>query len=196
MILHFITLFIDSYREEVILTACLLILLYLLYNRIRYHQYVLDKRLTERQGPGFSAQVMARIVGQQTERSLAAVVRTIVDERERLQQWVEQSLLRSGDENHCKPADCPATPEVPAGGDNRGAARDAFPQNRYAQIPQLAAAGKTAAEIAAAIKRPLAEIELCLALARRRAARAVEGKTEKIAPAGKNFRLVPMRRVV
>ena len=90
MILHFTTLFIDSYREGAILAACLLILLYLLYNRIRYRQYVLDKRLTARQGPGFSAQVTARLVGQQTERSLAAVVRTIVDERERLQQWVEQ----------------------------------------------------------------------------------------------------------
>jgi hypothetical protein len=139
---------------------------------------------------------MARVVSQQTERSLAAVVRTIVDERERLQQWVEQSLLRSDDESHCEPADCLVEPEVPAGGDNREAARDAFPQNRYAQISQLVAAGKTAAEISAAIKRPLAEIELCLALARRRAVREVEGKTEKFAPAGKNFRLVPMRRVV
>lgn len=187
MMLHFITLFIDSYREGAILTACLLILLYLLYNRIRYRQYVLDKRLTARQGPGFSAQVTARLVGQQTERSLAAVVRTIVDERERLQQWVEQNVLQTDDGNHCEPADCAAAQE---------AARDAFPQNRYAEIPQLAAAGKTAAEIAAVIERPLAEIEFCLALARRRAARAVEGKTEKFAPAGKNFRLVPMRRVV
>lgn len=196
MMLHFITLFINSYREGAILTACLLILLYLLYNRIRYRQYVLDKRLTARQGPGFSAQVTARLVGQQTERSLAAVVRTIVDERERLQQWVEQNVLQTDDGNHCEPADCAAAREAPAGGDNREAARDAFPQNRYAEIPQLAAAGKTAAEIAAVIERPLAEIEFCLALARRRAVRAVEGKTEKFAPAGKNFRLVPMRRVV
>lgn len=196
MILHFTTLFIDSYREGVILTVCLLILLYLLYNRIRHRQYVLDKRLTARQGPGFSAQVMARLVGQQTERSLATVVRTIVDERERLQQWVEQSVLQSDDENHCEPLGCTAVQDAPSDSDNREAARDATPQNRYAGIPQLAAAGKTAAEIAAAIERPLAEIELCLALARRRAARAVEEKTEKFAPAGKNFRLVPMRRVV
>jgi hypothetical protein len=196
MMLHFITLFIDSYREGAILTACLLILLYLLYNRIRYRQYVLDKRLDARQGPGFSAQVTARLVGQQTERSLAAVVRTIVDERERLQQWVEQNVLQTDDGNHCEPADGAAEREAPVGGDNREAARDAFRQNRYAEIPQLAAAGKTAAEIAAVIERPLAEIEFCLALARRRDARAVEGKTEKFAPAGKNFRLVPMRRVV
>jgi hypothetical protein len=196
MILHFTTLFIDSYREGVILTVCLLILLYLLYNRIRHRQYVLDKRLTTRQGPGFSAQVMARLVGQQTERSLAAVVRTIVDERERLQQWVEQSVLQPDGENHCELADCAAEQNAPAGGDSQEAARDALPQNRYDRIPQLAAAGKTAAEIAVAIERPLAEIELCLALARRRAARAVEEKTEKFAPAGKNFRLVPMRRVV
>lgn len=196
MMLHFITFFIDSYREGAILTACLLILLYLLYNRIRYRQYVLDKRLAARQGPGFSAQVTARLVGQQTERSLAAVVRTIVDERERLQQWVEQNVLQTDDGNHCEPADGAAEREAPVGGDNREAARDAFRQNRYAEIPQLAAAGKTAAEIAAVIERPLAEIEFCLALARRRDARAVEGKTEKFAPAGKNFRLVPMRRVV
>ena len=196
MILHFTTLFIDSYREDVILTVCLLILLYLLYNRIRFRQYVLDKRLTARQGPGFSAQVMARLVDQQTERSLAAVVRTIVDERERLQQWVEKSVLQSDDENHCEPAGCTAAQEASSGGDNREAAREASTQNRYAGIPQLAAAGKSAAEIAAAIERPLAEIELCLALARRRAARAVEEKPEKFAPPGKNFRLVPMRRVV
>ena len=196
MILHFSTLFIDSYREGVILTVCLLILLYLLYNRIRFRQYVLDKRLTARQGPGFSAQVMARLVSQQTERSLAAVVRTIVDERERLQQWVEKSVLQSDDENHCEPAGCTAALEASSGGDNREAAREASAQNRYAGIPQLAAAGKTAAEIAVAIERPLAEIELCLALARRRAARAVEEKPEKFAPPGKNFRLVPMRRVV
>jgi C4-dicarboxylate-specific signal transduction histidine kinase len=196
MILHFTTLFIDSYREGVILTVCLLILLYLLYNRIRFRQYVLDKRLTARQGPGFSAQVMARLVSQQTERSLAAVVRTIVDERERLQQWVEKSVLQSDDENHCEPAGCTAALEASSGGDNREAAREASAQNRYAGIPQLAAAGKTAAEIAVAIERPLAEIELCLALARRRAARAVEEKPEKFAPPGKNFRLVPMRRVV
>jgi hypothetical protein len=196
MMLHFNTLFIGSYREGVILAVCLLILLYLLYNRIRYRQYVLDTRLTARRGPVFSAQVMARLVGQQTERSLAAVVRTIVDERERLQQWVEQSVLQSDGENHCEPLGCTAPQEPPAGGDNRKAARDASPRNRYAGIPQLAAAGRTAAEIAAAVERPLAEIELCLALARRRAARAVEDKTEKIAPAGKNFRLVPMRRVV
>jgi len=196
MILHFTTLFIDSYREGIILTACLLILLYLLYNRIRFRQYVLDKRLTARQGPGFSAQVMARLVDQQTERSLAAVVRTIVDERERLQQWVEQSVLQSDGENLCEPAGCTAAQEASSEGDNWEAAREASPQNRYAGIPQLAAAGKTAAEIAAAIERPLAEIELCLALARRRAARAVEEKPEKFAPPGKNFRLVPMRRVV
>ena len=196
MMLHFTTFFIDSYREGAVLAACLLILLYLLYNRIRYRQYVLDKQLTARQGPGFSAQVTARLVGQQTERSLAAVVRTIVDERERMLKWVEQNVLQPDDGNHCVPADCAAAQEAPAGGDKREAARDAFPQNRYAEIPQLAAAGKTAAEIAAAIERPLAEIEFCLALARRRAARAVEGKTEKFAPAGKNFRLVPMRRVV
>ena len=196
MILHFTTLFIDSYREEVILTAFVLILLYLLYIRIRFRQYVLDKRLTARQGPGFSAQVMTRLVGQQTERSLAAVVRTIFDERERLQQWVEQSVLQSDKENHCEPVDCMAAQEAPIGGDNREAARAAAPLNRYAEIPQLAATGKTTAEIAAAIERPLAEIDLCLALARRRAARALEGKTEKFAPAGKNFRLVPMRRIV
>ena len=144
MMLHFNTFFIDSYREGAVLAACLLILLYLLYNRIRYRQYVLDKRLTARQGPGFSAQVTARLVGQQTERSLAAVVRTIVDERERMLKWVEQNVLQPDDENHCVPADCAAPQEAPAGGDNREAARDAFPQNRYAEIPQLAAAGKDA----------------------------------------------------
>ena len=196
MILRFTTLFLDSYREEIILTACVLILLYLLYIRIRIRQYVLDKRLTARQGPGFSAQVMARLVGQQTERSLAAVVRTIFDERERLQQWVEQSVLQSDNENHYEPVDCMAAQVSPIGGDNPEAARAAAPQNRYAEIPQLAVTGKTTAEIAAAIERPLAEIELCLALARRRAARAVERKTEKFAPAGKNFRLVPVRRIV
>jgi hypothetical protein len=196
MILHFTTLFIDSYREGVVLTVCLLILLYLLYNRIRFRQYVLDNRLAARQEPGFSAQVMARLVDQQTERSLAAVVRTIVDERERLQQWVEQSVLQSGGEDLCEPVGCAAAQEASSGGDNREAAREASPQNRYAGIPQLAAAGKTAAEIAAAIERPLAEIDLCLALARRRAARAVEEKPEKFAPPGKNFRLVPMRRIV
>lgn len=196
MMLHFTALFIDSYREGVILTVCLLILLYLLHNRIRFRQYVLDKRLTAQQGPGFSAQVMARLVDQQTERSLAAVVRTIVDERERLKQWVEQSVLQSDDENHREPAGCTAAQEASSGGDNREVVRDASPRNRYAGIPQLAAAGKTAAEIAALIERPLAEIELCLALARRRAARAVAEKPEKFAPPGKNFRLLPMRRVV
>ena len=196
MILHFTTLFIDSHREGAILTVCLLILLYLLYNRIRFRQYVLDKRLTARQGPGFSTQVMARLVDQQTERSLAAVVRTIVDERERLQQWVEQSVLQSDGEVLCEPAGCAAAQEASSGGDNREAAREASPQNRYAGIPQLAADGKTAAEIAAAIERPLAEIELCLSLARRRAARTVEEKPEIFAPPGKNFRLVPMRRIV
>lgn len=196
MMPHFTTLFIGSYLEGVIVTACLLILLYLVYNRIRYRQYLFDKRLTARRGPGFSAQVMARLVGQQTERSLAAVVRTIVDERERLQQWVEQSVLQPHGENHCEPDVGAAAREAPVGDGNREAAREAAPKNRYAEIPQLAAAGKTTAEIAAAIERPLAEIELCLALARRRTARAVEGKTEKSAPTGKNFRLVPMRRVV
>jgi hypothetical protein len=193
---HLTTLFIGSHLEGAIVTVCLLILFYLVYNRIRYRKYLLDKPLTGRRGPGFSAQVMARLVGQQMERSLAAVVRTIVDERERLQQWVEQSVLQSDDQNRCEPAYGAAEQEAPAGGDNREAAGDAAPQSRYAEIPQLAAAGKTAAEIATTIDRPLAEIELCLALARRRAARAVEGKTEKFAPAGKNFRLVPMRRVV
>jgi hypothetical protein len=196
MILHFTTPFIGSYREGLISTVCLLILLYLLYNRIRFRQYLLDKRLTARQGPGFSAQVMARLVDQQTERSLAAVVRTIVDERERLQQWVEQSVLQSDGENHCEPDPCTVAQEGSRGGDKPEAARDASPQNRYAEIPQLAAAGKTAAEIGAALERPLAEVELCLALARRRAARAVDAKAEKFAPPGKNFRLVPMRRIV
>jgi hypothetical protein len=196
MILHFATLFIDSYREGAIFTVCLLVLLYLLYNRIRFRQYVLDERLTGRQGPGFSAQVMARLVGQQTERSLAAVVRTIVDERERLHQWVEQSVLGSDGENLCEPAGCTSAQEASSEGDCREAAREASPQNRYAGIPQLAAAGKTAVEIAAAVERPVAEVELCLALARRRAARTVSGKPEKFAPSGKNFRLVPMRRIV
>lgn len=190
---HLFPVFIGSYQQAAVVTACLLILVYLVYNRVRYRQYLFDQRLTARRGPGFSAQVMARLVGQQTERSLAAVVRTIVDERERLQQWVEQSMLPSDTENPSEQTD---RPEAPLNRGDREAAGGAGAQNRYAQIPQLAATGKSAAEIAAAIDRPLAEIELSLTLARRRAARAADEKTEKLAPAGKNFRLVPMRRVV
>ncbi|MFZ0611437.1 MAG: hypothetical protein WAM73_04295 [Desulfobacterales bacterium] len=192
---YFITIFFDSYREGIIVAACLLMLVYLACNRIRYRQYVLDRRLAPAAGPGFSAQVMARMVGQQTEKSLAAVVRTIVDERERLQQWVEESVLRAEGQSAGEPAVGPAQPETPPA-DNREAVRDDCPPNRYAEIPHLAESGRTPGEIAAAIDRPLAEVEFYLALARRRSARAVEEKPEKFAAPGKNFRLVPMRRVV
>ncbi len=192
---HFITVFIDSYREGFVVAACLLMLVYLACNRIRYRQYVLDRRLAPEAGPGFSAQVMARMVGQQTEKSLAAVVRTIVDERERLQQWVEGSVVRAEDRSAGEPDAGRAQPEAPPA-DNHAAVRDACRPDRYARIPQLAEAGRTPREIAAAIDRPLAEVEFYLALARRRSARAAEEKPEKFAAPGKNFRLVPMRRVV
>lgn len=195
MMPSFITFFSDSWREGFVVTVCLLMLVYLAYNRIRYHQYVLDRRLTAQRGPGFSAQVMARMVGQQTERSLTTVVRAIVDERERLQQWVEESVLQAEGQDPGEPADDRVAPETPPVV-SLEAVRDVCPSHRYAEVPQLAEDGKTPTEIAAAIGRPLAEVELCLAVARRRAARVTEEKTEKIAAAGKNFRLVPMRRVV
>ncbi|RPJ73469.1 MAG: hypothetical protein EHM15_06945, partial [Desulfobacteraceae bacterium] len=113
---HLIPVFIDSYQQAAVVTACLLILVYLVYNRVRYRQYLFDQRLTARRGPCFSAQVMARLVGQQTERSLAAVVRTIVEERERLQQWVEQSVLPSDTENPSEQTD---RPEAPLNRDDR-----------------------------------------------------------------------------
>ncbi|MGB8425333.1 MAG: hypothetical protein WCD88_06095 [Desulfobacterales bacterium] len=192
---YYIAIFIDSYREGFIVVACLLMLVYLAGNRIRYRQYLLDRRLAPPTGPGFSAQVMARMVGQQTEKSLAAVIRTIVDERARLRQWVEESMLRAEGRSTGEPAAGRALPETPPAEHPEVVGQDC-PPHRYAKIPQLAESGQTPRQIAAAIDRPLAEVEFYLALARRRSARAAEEKPEKLAALGKNFRLVPMRRVV
>ena len=48
------------------ITLCGLIIVYLLFNRIKYRQLLLDERLVSNFRTDFSAEVIARMIGQQT----------------------------------------------------------------------------------------------------------------------------------
>jgi hypothetical protein len=172
------------------IALCTLIIAYLIYNRVKYRRFLLDERLVNPLRADFSAEVIARMIGQQTEKSFAALVRAIYDERERLQQWAEESLLpagetlfvsrQSGDENLPLQAGSPAA---------------ASTENTGSEMARLAAAGMGAAEIAAVVKKSQAEVELYLSLDRRRVVNGDDVDRENIAPHGKNFRLISGRRV-
>jgi hypothetical protein len=130
------------------------------------------------------------MIGQQTEKSFATLVRAIYNERERLQNWAEQSLLPAGEtlfvsegpgsQDLSEPTDFSCTESA---------------EDRYSEISKLAVAGMGVGEIATIVKRPLAEIELYLSLERRKVANGDETGSEIIAPRGKNFRLISGNRL-
>lgn len=171
-------------------TLCGLVIVYLIYNRIKYRQLLLDERLITSIRSDFSAEVITRMIGQQTEKSFSTLVRAIYNERERLQSWAEQSLLPAGEtlfvsegpgsQDLSEPTDFSCTESA---------------EDRYIEISKLAAAGMGVGEIATIVKRPLAEIELYLSLERRKVANGDESGSENIAPRGKNFRLISGNRL-
>ena len=171
-------------------TLCAVIIVYLVYNRIKYRQLLLDDRLITSYRSDFSAEVITRMIGQQTEKSFATLVRAIYTERDRLQSWAEQSLLPAGEtlfvsegparNDSSEPTDFTCTESA---------------QNRYLEISKLASAGMGVGEIAAVVKRPQAEIELYLSLERRKVANGDETGSENIASRGKNFRIISGNRV-
>ena len=171
-------------------TLCVIIIVYLVYNRIKYRQLLLDERLISSYQSDFSAEVITRMIGQQTEKSFATLVRAVYNERERLQNWAEKSLLPAGEtlfvsegpdsQESSEPTDFTCTESA---------------GNRYLEISKFAAAGMGVGEIATIVKRPQAEIELYLSLERRKVANGDESGTENIAPQGKNFRLISGNRV-
>jgi hypothetical protein len=172
------------------ITLCGLIIVYLVFNRIKYRQLLLDERLVSNFRTDFSAEVITRMIGQQTEKSFATLVRAIYNERERMQNWAEKSLLPAGETLFV--SEEPGSNHSQASNDLAGAESA---DNRYLEISKLAAAGMGASEIAAVVKRPQAEVDLCLSLERRRVVNGDESGAENIAPRGKNFRLIAGSRV-
>ena len=172
------------------ISLCGLIIIYLLCNRIKYRQLLLDERLVSNFRTDFSAEVIARMIGQQTEKSFATLVRAIYNERERMQNWAEESLLAAGETLFVSEGLGSGVSMAP--NDLAGAEPV---ENRALEISKLAAAGMGPTEIAAVVKRPLAEVDLCLSLERRRVVNGDETGTENIAPRGKNFRLISGSRL-
>lgn len=175
--------------DVVAIALCAAIIAYLVYNRIKYRRFLLDERLVSPFRSDFSAEVITRMIGQQTEKSFAALVRAIYNERERLQQWAEESLLPAGetlfDSGH------PESGNQPPPADSSSAAPA---ENARLEMTRLAAAGMGTAEIAAVVKKSQAEVELYLSLDRRRVVNGDEGGAENFTPQGKNFRLISGRR--
>ncbi len=171
------------------ITLCGLIIVYLVVNRVKYRQYLLDERLVSNFRSDFSAEVITRMIGQQTENSFATIVRAIYNERERLQNWAQESLLPAGETLFVSESKYSA--EASASNDLSDVESAA---NHYHEISKLAAAGMGVNEIASLVKRPQAEIELCLSLERRRVVNGDETGTENIASRGKNFRLISGNR--
>ena len=169
---------------------CGLIICYLVYNRFKYRQLLLDERLATRFRSDFSAEVIPRMIGQQTAKSFDTLVRAIYNERDRLQNWAEESLLPAGETLFVSEGPGSEDGSTPTEYTCTESAED-----RYLEISKLAAAGMGVAEIAAVIKRPQAEVELYLSLERRKVANGDETGTENIAPQGKNFRLISGNRV-
>ncbi len=172
------------------ITLCAMIIVYLVVNRIKYRQFLLDDRLVSNFRSDFSAEVITRMIGQQTENSFAAIVRAIYNERERLQNWAQESLLAAGETLFV--SESPCSQEAPATNDLTDAESAAI---RYQEIAKLAAAGMGVNEIASVVKRPQAEIDLCLSLERRRVVNGDDAPAENIASRGKNFRLISGNRV-
>lgn len=172
------------------LALCGLVIVYLVFNRIKYRQLLLDERLVSNFRTDFSAEVITRMIGQQTEKSFATLVRAIYNERERMQNWAEKSLLPAGETLFVSDAPGSDHSEAP----NELACAESA-ENRTFEISKLAAAGMGASEIAAVVKRPQAEVDLCLSLERRRVVNGDESGAENIAPRGKNFRLITGSRV-
>ena len=172
------------------ITLCVIVIAYLVYNRIKYRQLLLDDRLITSNRTDFSAEVITRMIGQQTEKSFATLARAIYNERERLQNWAEKSLLPAGETLFVS--------EKPVSQDSLETTDftcTESAESRYLEISKLAAAGMGIGEIATVVKRPQAEIELYLSLERRKVANGDESGTENIAPRGKNFRLISGNRL-
>lgn len=169
---------------------CVVMVGYLIYNRVKYRQLLLDERLVSQFRSDFSAEVITRMIGQQTEKSFATLVRAIYNERERLQCWAEQSLLPAGETlfasgKHAKVVEA----------DSNDTAGSQSTEDVYRQMSKLASSGKGSIEIAAVLKRPQAEVELCLSVERRRVVNGEDTGPENMSPRGKNFRLISGSRV-
>lgn len=191
--MNLLPLDIESALDVVGIALCVLIILFLVYNRIKYRRLVPGAAQGRGAPTDFSAQVATRMLGQESERSLAAIVRTVCDERERLHRLLGQEGARPSATDEDLAVSAPDEP-LPNRVNAADTAAKAGTAHRYDDVSRLAASGLNPADISAAINRPLAEVELCLAMDRLRVERAPADESENNAYQGKYFRLVSVGR--
>ena len=154
----------DRVSDVIQLLLCGVILACLVHNKLKHKRLLPDAAL-QGKPPVFSQEVLLQTLRQQTEQALAAIRAAVEVEQTKLQE-----LLGAAG------GPCPSEERAEAGravenipfrlGNADPTGPVAFGRSRYAGLPELAARGLSARQIAAQTKLPAGEIELALKLQR------------------------------
>ena len=144
------------------IVLCCLIIVYLIYNKIKYRQLLIDARLKSTEG-SFNTQVLYHLIKQLADQAFASICDSVDQERQSFIQQIENQAMRNSQYARPKPAYYPFQSRTV---DNFP---DDVPKNEsdhqaYAQVLDLAAVGLTIRQISEQLHIPPAEIELFLKL--------------------------------
>lgn len=151
----------DVAIDGIQIILCIFIVVLLLRNR-RQNRETARNMANGHAGSNFNAQIFSQTLKQQVDEAFANIARTIALEQGKLEKTLPicEAVSQAPEFEHYasarqRPDELPHTP-LPGEGPDRDPLLD--------KIRQLAAKGKTAEQIAEAVKVPLGEVELVLSL--------------------------------
>jgi len=153
----------ETVLDGIGIILCLLIICYLIYNRVKYGRMVCGPDA----GHNFQDQVTRCMVAQQSRRALTAVMAKVIEELQSLEKETKNEALAGALpplENDPQRAD-----SDPWGGNDPSArTSENLPHELVAAVSGLIETGMGILEISRSVQRPVAEIELCAWLAHNR----------------------------
>lgn len=153
----------DRASDGIQVLLCGVILACLIHNKLK-HKRLLPDAARRGQPPVFSQEVLLQTLRQQTEQALASIRAAVEAEHARLQQLLAASAVPCPAEERSDAET--AVEHIPfrlGNGDPEGAVSL---RRRFAGLPELAARGLTARQIAAQTQLPAGEVALALKLQR------------------------------
>jgi hypothetical protein len=144
------------------IVLCCLIIVYLIYNKIKYRQLIIDDRLKSPEGK-FSTQVLCHLMKQLADQAFASISDSVDQQRQSFTQLIENQVMINSQYAGPKPAYFPFQSRIV----------DTYPDSApkivsdreaYAQVLNLATVGLTIRQISEQLNIPPAEIELFLKL--------------------------------
>ena len=144
------------------IVLCFLIIVYLIYNKIKYRQLIIDARLNSTEGK-FNTQVLYHLMKQLADQAFASISDSVHQERQSFAQLIEnQALINSryaGPEPAYNPFQSRIVNTYPD-----DAPKIESDHEAYAQVLHLASVGLTIRQISEQLNIPAGEIELFLKL--------------------------------